>query len=216
MPSAFNRTFLQTLLNPTLVATNAVQYTAELTLPAAAGKMGFTFFINMGRVKAAASTLTGAPEFRIEGSPSLNKSGDWREISGYSWTTTNHNVAVSAQTVTASLPAGVATIPVQAITGLGQGDQVMVSVESEHAGAEFGRVKASAGTTLILNDALDSIHTVTGATLLVTDQAEWWMVDVFPTGQQRLRVAIDLAKNTVSTGGGIVVGVVVGSLDSIG
>jgi len=214
MAQAPNRSFDSTLLAATLVATNAVQKSSVLTIPASAGDIGYTFFVDSGRVKAGATTLTAAPEFRIEANPTLADESQWREVA--LWTTSNHNVAVGSQTVTGTVPAGSSTIPVAALTGIGQGDQVCVYTEGAEAAAEFGRVRSSAGTTILLIDALNAAHTVTGASVFMTDQAEWWQVDVFPVGQQRLRFVADNAKNTVSTGGGVIVRCNVGKMVSIG
>jgi hypothetical protein len=155
-------------------------------------KIAGTVYVRMGRTTTI--SLTGAPVFNIEGSPSGN-GGDWVPI--YTWTTALHGTPATARTLSANAAAGATSIKM-ATGALGSCLSTPVFFyNSVVANSEWNWFASNVQDPTLrwsLNNGQSSADV-----LNVTSFAEQWSIPVDFTGMSTIRVTVDNVWNGVTS-----------------
>lgn len=159
------------------------------------GKWGATVFVRHGRLTT--TSLTGAIEYRIEGSANAHGGNNDMWVPIFAWTTANHNTAAVAPTLETTQAANATTFSVSSGTGITAADSLLFMYDATTVGnSEWTRIVSISTKTVTVSDSLTRAHSLTSTQ--VTDQAEEWAIPVDLSAHRSIRLVADAAKNSTA------------------
>jgi len=173
------------------VSSNTIAYGAEIDVSTV---WEATWKTRFGR--KAAGTLTGSPEFRLEGTGrGVGGAKDfWIPI--IPCIVSLPNIAAVAQTLKTTHAAGDTAFTITTATGIAAADHLLLMYDGGAAGvsnSEWVTIKSIAGSIVTLGESMTRAHSLT--TTLISDIAEEWSIPVDLRSEQSVRFVADTARN---------------------